>query len=48
MKVTSQICSSICLMPIFWPANTVLRFTLRWLKQIRPHVVTMMVLSWNG
>ncbi len=48
MKVTSQIRSSICLMPTFWPAKRVLRFTFWWLKQILPQLVTVIVLSWKG
>jgi len=48
MKLTSQICSLTCLMPTLWPAKTVLRLILRRLKQMRPHVVTVAVLSWNG
>src|SRR5262249_17748471 len=37
-----------CLMPTLWPANTVLRLIFCRLKQMRPHVVTVAVLSWNG
>jgi hypothetical protein len=33
------------LTPKFWPAKTWLRFTFRPLKQIRPHWVTVNVLS---
>jgi hypothetical protein len=43
MKVTSQIRSATCVTPTFWPAKTWLRFTLRRLKQIRPHRVTVIV-----
>ena len=48
MKVTSQMRSSIWRIPTFWPAKTVLRLTFCLLKQIRPQVVTVTVLSWNG
>ena len=48
MKVTSQICSSTCLMPTFRPAKTVLRLTLWRTKQIRPQLVTVTSRSWRG
>jgi hypothetical protein len=38
MKETSQICSSVCLIPTVWPAKTVLRLILRRLKQISASV----------
>jgi hypothetical protein len=41
MKVASQMFSSTCLIPIFWPAKTWLRLIFRVLKQMRPQVVTM-------
>ena len=35
------------LMPTFWPANSVDRLILRFPRQIRPQLVTVMVQSWN-
>jgi hypothetical protein len=48
MKLTSQILSSVCLMPTVCPAKTWLRLIFLRLKQMRPHVVTVTALSWNG
>ena len=41
MKLTSQIRSSTWRTPTNCPAKTVLRLTLRFLKQMRPQVVTV-------
>jgi hypothetical protein len=38
MKVTSQMFSLTSLMPMFCPANTVLKLTLRRPMQMRPHL----------
>jgi hypothetical protein len=45
MKVTSQIRSATWVTPTLWPAKTWLRLTLRRLKQMRPHRVTVIVWS---